>query len=69
MARGGEWDKVLASLARARRAARSSHEEIRGPGPAWQGCAEGIDTDGYLQILTDDGVRRRVISGEIRLVD
>jgi BirA family biotin operon repressor/biotin-[acetyl-CoA-carboxylase] ligase len=68
VARGEEWDKVLAAW-RERDGLRGHRVEIRGPGPVWQGCAEGIDADGYLQILTDDGVRRRVISGEIRLVD
>jgi BirA family transcriptional regulator, biotin operon repressor / biotin---[acetyl-CoA-carboxylase] ligase len=66
-ARDREWDTVLAAW-RERDGLRGHRVEIRGAGPAWQGRAEGIDADGYLEIVTDAGVRQRVISGEIRLV-
>ena len=63
-ARDREWDTVLAAW-RARDGLRGHRVEIRGTGPAWQGRAEGIDADGYLEIATDAGVRQRIISGEI----
>jgi BirA family biotin operon repressor/biotin-[acetyl-CoA-carboxylase] ligase len=66
-ARDREWDTVLAAW-RERDGLRGHRVEIRGVGPAWQGRAEGIDADGYLEIATDAGLRQRVISGEIRRV-
>ena len=67
VARNREWDTVLAAW-RKRDDLRGRRVEIRGTGPAWQGRAEGIDADGYLEVATDAGVRQRVISGEIRVV-
>jgi BirA family biotin operon repressor/biotin-[acetyl-CoA-carboxylase] ligase len=67
VARNREWDTVLAAW-RERDGLRGRRVEIRGTGPAWQGRADGIDADGYLEIATDAGGRQRVISGEIRLV-
>jgi biotin-(acetyl-CoA carboxylase) ligase len=43
--------------------------EIRDAGPAWRGSARGIDAEGYLEVEIEGGARRRVLSGEIHLLD
>jgi BirA family transcriptional regulator, biotin operon repressor / biotin---[acetyl-CoA-carboxylase] ligase len=68
VAREQAWDRLLAAW-RERDGLRGRRVEIRGTGPAWQGRAEGVDAAGYLAVDTDAGVRRRVINGEIRLLD
>lgn len=68
VAREQAWDRLLAAW-RERDGLRGRRVEIRGTDPAWQGRADGIDAAGYLAVHTDAGVRQRVISGEIRLVD
>jgi biotin-(acetyl-CoA carboxylase) ligase len=68
VAREQAWDRLLAAW-RERDGLRGRRVEIRGTDPVWQGRADGIDAAGYLAVDTDAGVRQRVISGEIRLVD
>ena len=68
VARARDWTALLAAW-RGRDGLRGHHVEIRGAGPAWQGRATGIDADGYLEVETEGGARRRVVSGEIRLLD
>jgi BirA family transcriptional regulator, biotin operon repressor / biotin---[acetyl-CoA-carboxylase] ligase len=68
IARRQAWGELLAAW-RGRDALRGHRVEVRGRGPAWQGCAQGVDGEGYLEVETDAGVRQRVISGEIRLLD
>ena len=65
VARGRAWDTLLAAW-RDRDGLRGRRVEVRGPAPAWQGRALGIDAEGYLEVETASGVRQRVISGEIQ---
>lgn len=43
--------------------------EVRGEVPAYEGRALGVDPQGYLIVRDPRGIRRRVVSGEIRLLD
>jgi BirA family transcriptional regulator, biotin operon repressor / biotin---[acetyl-CoA-carboxylase] ligase len=39
--------------------------EIRGPGGSLRGTAEGLDRQGALLVMDDDGVRHRILSGVV----
>jgi BirA family biotin operon repressor/biotin-[acetyl-CoA-carboxylase] ligase len=68
VARAQDWSALLAAW-RERDGLRGHPVEVRSAGPGWQGRACGIDADGYLEVETEGGERRRVVSGEIRLLD
>jgi BirA family biotin operon repressor/biotin-[acetyl-CoA-carboxylase] ligase len=68
VARARDWDGLLAAW-RARDALRDHRVEVREGGRAWQGRARGIDATGFLEVEDEVGERRRVVSGEIHLLD
>lgn len=68
VARAREWGAILRAW-RQRDALRGRRVEIRDAGPAWRGSARGIDAEGYLEVEIEGGARRRVLSGEIHLLD
>jgi BirA family transcriptional regulator, biotin operon repressor / biotin---[acetyl-CoA-carboxylase] ligase len=68
VAREQAWDRLLAAW-RERDGLRGRRVEIWGTGPAWQGRPVRVDADGYLEVENDAGVRQRIITGEIHLLD
>jgi len=43
--------------------------EVRGEARPWEGRALGVDQQGYLVVRDPRGIRHRVVTGEIRLLD
>lgn len=44
---------------------KGSPVQVQSPSAQWLGTAAGIDDDGALLVVTADGSRRRVVSGEV----